>query len=207
MPDLYDSFAQLAASEIEAVHYRIRVTVRPSPIVIVAPHGGLIERGTSEAAAAIAANTFSLYCFEGLARRSQGASLHITSTRFDEPRAVRIIEASEVAIGVHGRKNREDEISVWVGGLDERLRDAIRCALEQAGFRAKAISDGHRLSGRDRANICNRGRRAAGVQLELPLALRLRIISDDRLRQDFGAAVREAIERGFCEADRTWKAI
>ena len=199
MPDLYDSFAQLAASEIEAVHYRIRVTVRSSPIVIVAPHGGLIERGTSEAAAAIAASKFSLYCFEGLARRSQGASLHITSTQFDEPQAVRIIEASEVAIGVHGRKNREDEISVWVGGLDERLRDAIRCALEQAGFRAKAIGDGHRLSGRDKANICNRGRRAAGVQLELPLALRLRIISDDTLQQDFGAAVREAIEGAFAK--------
>jgi phage replication-related protein YjqB (UPF0714/DUF867 family) len=200
MSDLYDCFAALAENETEEIHYRIRATMKPSPVVIVAPHGGWIERGTSEIAAEIAGDKFSLYCFESLERRSKGAGLHITSTRFDEPQAVRLVEASEVAVGVHGRKNRDDEMSVWVGGLNECLRDAIRDSLEQSGFKAKAIGDGHRLSGRDATNICNRGRRGAGVQLELPLALRLRIISDDPLRQDFGAAIREAIETGYCDA-------
>jgi phage replication-related protein YjqB (UPF0714/DUF867 family) len=202
MADVYDSFAKLAAAETEGVHYRIFKFERPSPVAIVAPHGGLIERGTSEIAAAIAAETFSLYCFEGL-ERIRGASLHITSTRFDEPRAIRIIEASEVAVGVHGRKNREDHGSVWVGGLDEGLRDAITHALEQAGFAAKAVGDGHRLAGRDPTNICNKGRRRAGVQLELPLTLRLQILSDALICKEFGNAVRDAILTEFCDADRT----
>jgi phage replication-related protein YjqB (UPF0714/DUF867 family) len=201
MPDLYDSFAALAASEMEGIHYRIRSARRTSPIVVVAPHGGLIERGTSETAEAIAGEAFSLYLFEGLARRQRGASLHITSTRFDEPRALEMIEASEVAIGVHGRKNRDDDASVWVGGLDEQLRDAISKALGQMGFKAKSVGAGHRLSGRDSANICNRGRRGAGVQLELPLALRLQILADDMLRHEFGATVRQAVAAEFFKAD------
>jgi len=48
----------------------------------------------------IAADVFSLYCFEGLV---SGRRLHITSARFDEPRALALVESSDIAIGVHGR--------------------------------------------------------------------------------------------------------
>ena len=167
MADRYDSFATLAANETEGLHYRIRIAQRPSPFVIVAPHGGLIERGTSEVAAAVAADRFSLYCFESLMLRAKGAGLHITSTRFDEPQALRLIAASEVAIGVHGRKDREDDASIWVGGLHAPLQNAIYDAVKQAGFAAKIAGEGHRLSGRDPANICKQRptgrRRPAGV--------------------------------------------
>lgn len=194
MPDRYDSFATLAANETEGVHYRIRITQRPSPFAIVAPHGGLIERGTSEAAAAIAADRFSLYCFESLTIRAKGKGLHITSTRFDEPQALRLVAASEVAIGVHGRKDGEDDASIWVGGLHAPLQNAIYEAVKQAGFTAKIVGHGHRLSGRDPANICNRGRRGAGVQLELPKTLRNAFTNESESRAAFAAAVREAIE-------------
>ncbi|MGA9599177.1 MAG: poly-gamma-glutamate hydrolase family protein [Methylocystis sp.] len=53
-PDLYNSFAELAAAETEGVHYQIRVIERASKIVVVAPHGGKIEPGSSETAALIA---------------------------------------------------------------------------------------------------------------------------------------------------------
>lgn len=201
MSDAYENFANLAAAEQEGVHYLIRTIDRGSPVTIAAPHGGLIERGTSEIAWSIAAESFSLYCFEGLERRTGGASLHITSTRFDEPQAVRMMEACEIVVGIHGRKNRDDEASVWVGGLAEGLRDAIQDALLAAGFMAKAIGDGHRLSGRDAANICNRGRRRAGVQLELPLTLRLRFLEDETQRMKFGSVVREALLAEFCDAE------
>jgi phage replication-related protein YjqB (UPF0714/DUF867 family) len=194
MADRYDSFATLAANEIEGVDYRICVTKRASPFAIVAPHGGLIERGTSEIAAAIAADRFSLYCFEGLRQPANGARLHITSTRFDEPRALALVSACEVAIGVHGRKDQGDDASIWVGGLHEILRNAICEALASAGFKAKAVGDGHRLAGRDPANICNRGRRGAGVQLELPKTLRMALY-EARDSAAFAAAVREALER------------
>lgn len=194
MADRYDSFVTLAANEIEGVDYRIHVDERASPFAIVAPHGGLIEPGTSEIAAAIAADRFSLYCFEGLTK-VDGRSLHITSTRFDEPRALALVSAAEVAIGVHGRKDQGDEASIWVGGLHENLRDAICEALASAGFKAKPVGDGHRLAGRDPANICNRGRCGAGVQLELPRALRLALDHEVSSRAALAATVRNALER------------
>ncbi|MFO1103824.1 MAG: poly-gamma-glutamate hydrolase family protein [Methylocystis sp.] len=194
MADRYDSFATLAANEIEGVDYRIRLDERASPIAIVAPHGGLIERGTSEIATAIAADRFSLYCFEGLTKVS-GKSLHITSTRFDEPRALALVSASAIAIGVHGRKDRGDDASIWVGGLHESLRDAICEALASAGFKAKPVGEGHRLAGRDPANICNRGRCGAGVQLELPRTFRVGLANEAGRCAALAASVREALER------------
>lgn len=193
MADQYESFAALAAREIEGEHYRIRVVRRPSLIAIVAPHGGFIEPGTSEAAIAIARESLSFYCFESLTLRARGDGLHITSTLFDEPQALRLVAASEVVIGVHGRKNGADEASIWVGGLHEPLRDAICAALLDSGFRAKPVGEGHPLAGRDPRNICNRGRRGAGVQLELPRALRISFSHDESRRYAFAEAVRAAL--------------
>jgi phage replication-related protein YjqB (UPF0714/DUF867 family) len=128
-------------------------------------------------------------------QRALGASLHIASTRFDEPRALRLVAASEMAIGVHGRIDGIDKASIWVGGLYESLRDAIRDALTNAGFKAKAVGEGHRLAGRDPANICNRCRRGAGVQLELPMTLRISLANDDSRRDLLANAVRSAVEQ------------
>jgi phage replication-related protein YjqB (UPF0714/DUF867 family) len=196
MVDRYDCFAALAAQEIEGVHYRIRIAARRSPIAVFAPHGGLIEPGTSEATLAIAEEIFSFYCFESLTLRAKGDGLHITSTRFDEPQALQLVQDCDVAIGVHGRKNGEDEASIWVGGLHEPLRDAIGAALMENGFRAKSVGAGHPLAGRDPGNICNRGRRGAGVQLELPRALRITFASEPGRRNAFAAAVRKALLGG-----------
>ena len=88
VPDKYASFALLAEAETEGTDYRIHTAPQPSPIVIIAPHGGAIEPGTSEIAAAIARNSYSLYCFEGLKPDRPHADLHITSERFDESRGV-----------------------------------------------------------------------------------------------------------------------
>lgn len=195
MSDQYDCFAALAAREVEGVHYRIRHAARSSPIAVVAPHGGWIEPGTSEATVAIAGDVHSFYCFESLTRRARGDGLHITSTRFDEPQAMQLVAASEIVIGVHGRKNGDDNASVWVGGLHEPLRDAISAALRDSGFLAKSVGEGHPLAGRDPANICNRGRRRAGVQLELPMALRIALANAEARRRAFAAAVRQALAR------------
>jgi phage replication-related protein YjqB (UPF0714/DUF867 family) len=203
MADQYDSFAALAAREIEGIHYRIKIATRPSPIAVVAPHGGFIEPGASEAAGAIAGESFSLYCFESLTLRAGGDGLHITSTRFDEPQALSLIAASQLVIGVHGRKNGADDASVWVGGLHETLRDAIRDALVTQGFRAKSVGDGHPLCGRDPANICNKGRLGAGVQLEIPRALRVAFAQESARRRDFAQAVRATLECRFTPSPAT----
>lgn len=193
MVDQYSNFAQLAAREVEGVHYRIHVVARPSPIAIVAPHGGWIEPGTSHVATAIAGADHSLYRFDSLARRTRETTMHITSTRFDEPRALALIAASDIVLAIHGRKNGDDNAAIWVGGRHGSLRDGIAAALTQSGFAAKPVGDGHPLSGRDPSNICNRGRFGAGVQIELPKALRLELLFARPKLALLARAVRAAI--------------
>jgi phage replication-related protein YjqB (UPF0714/DUF867 family) len=82
MVDKYANFQQLSAAERRGIDYRICAVCRDSRVAIIAPHGGKIERGTSDFARAIAGEDYNLYCFEGLRRRPL-RDLHITSAHFD----------------------------------------------------------------------------------------------------------------------------
>jgi hypothetical protein len=75
----YGSYAELARCELQGSDYRITACARPqSPVLIVAPHGGLIEIGTSEIAAAVAGDDYNLFSFEGLKPYGANRDLHIT---------------------------------------------------------------------------------------------------------------------------------
>jgi phage replication-related protein YjqB (UPF0714/DUF867 family) len=187
MADFYQCYADLAAAEPEGVHYRVRVVQRASRIVVLAPHGGRIEPGTSETAALIAAGDFSLYCFESLV---SGRQLHITSSRFDEPRGLALVAASDIPIAIHGRADHGDPGAIWMGGLHVALRDAVGFSLARAGF---AASNYHHMQGKHPNNICNRSRFGAGVQIELPRSLRNAFLRDADARLAFTAAVRGPI--------------
>ena len=164
--DKYQNFKELSAAERLNVDYRIRCCPVSVPVAIVAPHGGKIEKGTSAIAEAIAGQTYSLYCFEGL-KRSRNRNLHITSTHFDEPQCLKLISACDFVVTVHGCKGSDQTINL--GGLDDALRNAIRSKLEDAGFATGAHPKQLALSP---DNICNRGRRRKGVQLEVSNGLR-----------------------------------
>ena len=191
MADRYHSFAELAAHEKEGHDYRIRITPRESPVAIFAPHGGRIEPGTSEITAAIAADMFSFYCFEGLVPERPHTDLHITSDYFDEPQARALAAACNVVITIHGRWSTHGDVVTWIGGLDKTLGKAIATALEGSGFATQ--TENLRLSGEGPSNICNSGRTGKGVQLELPRDLRDELTTDDAKRADFVNAVRRAI--------------
>jgi phage replication-related protein YjqB (UPF0714/DUF867 family) len=121
--DKYGSFDELRRREREGLDFSIRVIRRDASVAIIAPHGGKIEPGTSEIAAAIAGDDYSLYCFEGLVKRPH-LDLHITSTNFREPQCVELVAACDQVIAVHGLNGKERHF-VEVGGLDTKLRDAI----------------------------------------------------------------------------------
>jgi phage replication-related protein YjqB (UPF0714/DUF867 family) len=194
MDDMYGSFTTLAAAETQGVHYRIVLADRGTSVVVLAPHGGSIEPGSSQIAEAIALEDYSLYCFEGLCPGRPHGDLHITSSRFDEPTALKLVTAAKTVIAVHGRVDRSDPKTVWMGGRDDVLRDAIASSLNASGF--PAIINGHPLLGRDGANICNRGTSRAGVQLEIPRTLR-DLLRCDRAKLDlFAGAVRESLAHG-----------
>jgi phage replication-related protein YjqB (UPF0714/DUF867 family) len=187
--DRYSNFDELRRAERKAIDYRICRVVRAGSVAVIAPHGGKIEPGTSEVAAAIAGEAHHLYSFEGLRRRPH-PDLHITSTNFDEPSCLELISSCDIVIAVHGLRGQDE--AVHVGGRDKRLRDAINRTLRDAGFKAKIVAIGsHAAVSRD--NICNQGRSGAGVQLELMKALRDALLKSPQKMVAFANSVHRAI--------------
>lgn len=165
--DHYRSFADLLAHEQEGISYQLVAEQRPGPYLIMAPHGGGIEPGTSEIAARIAGNEHSLFCFRGIKDTGNG-TLHITSTRYSLPKAREMVAQCQTVLSIHGCDDGE---AVQVGGLDQLLAERIRHGLEMAGFPAQMAEVGT-LAGADLLNITNAGHSGRGVQIEIPRQLR-----------------------------------
>jgi len=165
--DTYQNFRLLTDQESEGTDYCIR-TRRAGATLILAPHAGGIEPGTSELAEAIAGDECSFYLFEGI--KAQGNNvLHITSANFDEPTCLAMLGLAERVLTIHGEDS--DASVTFVGGLDTAGAARITKALASSGFAAEA-SDKPHLQGLAATNVCNRGRAGAGVQLELSKGLR-----------------------------------
>ena len=190
MVKAYRSFGELSGQEIEGQDYRIRTCLRNSPFLVMAPHGGKIEPGTTEIAEAIAGDDFSLYDFEGIKPDGNGA-LHIESHLFDEPRALEAVRGAKIVLTVHGQAGRVDEF-VMVGGLNTGLKSEIERELNRSGFRT--VEPPERLKAISGGNICNRRHSGKGVQLEVSRGLRDLLRADKGHLREFAEAIRRAIQ-------------
>lgn len=169
LADSYMGFRDLAKVQVEGTDYRVHVHPNTgSSIAVMAPHGGSIEQGTSEVARAIAGVDFNLYLFEGIRLAGNYAALHLTSHKFDEPRCLELLSHCDHVIAIHGC--RGDEQQALIGGLDEPLKVRVGKAIAELGIDTRL--QGHRFSATEPKNICNRGRRGVGVQIEMTMALR-----------------------------------
>lgn len=169
MADKYSNYEKLSASEKEGHDFAVSYDVpHNSRTLLLGPHAGGIEPGTSEIILAAAGNDIGYYLFEGLKSQNNGA-LHITSTNFDEPRGLELVQSSQWVVAIHGERS-EGEV-IYLGGRDKCISKALKKAFEDAGFHATAHED-PTLQGRAHTNICNRGETGAGVQLELSKGLR-----------------------------------
>jgi phage replication-related protein YjqB (UPF0714/DUF867 family) len=177
--DKYRNFQELSRIARSEIDYRIREHRRASPAVIIAPHGGKIEPGTAELAEAIAGSNYSFYCFEGL-KSAGNSDMHITSTNFDEPRCMALVSAADYVVALHGFGGTGSERLVYLGGLDLTLQHRIGEELKRRGFATANTGRAH-LGGLNPKNVCNRGRRGMGVQLEISRDLR------DEMMQSAGA--------------------
>lgn len=165
----YCSYAELARHEAQGRDYRVRAHRRAhSPLLIVAPHGGMIEVGTSEIANSVAGAEYSLFSFEGLKPHGANRDLHVTSHQFDHPDCLALAARSETVLAVHGCLG---ESLIHVGGLDSELTARLARHLRAAGFAVEAASE--KYPGRHPLNICNRGSREMGAQLEITYDLRV----------------------------------
>jgi phage replication-related protein YjqB (UPF0714/DUF867 family) len=166
----YRSYADLARAQVRDRDYRIVVERRSAaPVAVIAPHGGGIENGTSELARAIAGSDCNLYLFEGMRASRNYKALHLTSRYFDEPECLELIADCRYVVAVHGCAGLEP--SVLIGGLDGELRAALGEAIGAAGI--MVLTSGHRFPAVHPDNVCNRGARGRGVQLEVTEALRV----------------------------------
>jgi phage replication-related protein YjqB (UPF0714/DUF867 family) len=182
MNDRYDSFSALAREAPRQSWRRVCREVVTSSTLIIAPHGGDIEAGTSELAASVAGDDHNLYCFEGL-NTNCFRDLHVTSHRFDDPIVLDLAARAAIVVALHGCKG---DRSIFVGGRDGELVALLTGRLVEAGFPAR--SDNHAFPAINPDNICNRGSRGVGAQLELTRDLR-----GAELRPAIAQAIRGAI--------------
>lgn len=179
--DVYANFAELDAAEPNSYQISVRDiengNTTESTTLIFAPHGGGIESGSTEIADAIAdASTgadYDFYSFTGI-KPSNNATLHITSSNFDEPICEDIVEVSTRTIAIHGCATVNS--IVYVGGRDATLKAAIALALSNAGFTVSTNPPSY-LAGTSVHNICNRNSTGEGVQLEISKGLRLEMMT------------------------------
>ena len=165
--DKYSSFEELQDHETLDEDYTLSLRDAGSRVTIIAPHGGKIEPRTSDLARRIAGENYNFYCFEGI-KEKDNARLHITSHRFDEPRAIKLVSKSELVVAVHACTGTAGR--VHIGGLNKKLASMIARELQNRNI---GVSNDHpRFQGSNPANICNRGATGIGVQLEVTRDLR-----------------------------------
>jgi len=146
--------------------------------LLIAPHGGGIEPGSSEIMRAVAElGGWAWYEFAGFLRRGNKEALHIASTHFDEPTLRSMLPQAGFVVAFHGASEDREPL-VYVGGKwkvgRETVVESINAASGEHGIRAVDAIDhaAPHLQGLDDANVTNRGKRAAGVQLEFSRAAR-----------------------------------
>jgi phage replication-related protein YjqB (UPF0714/DUF867 family) len=188
----YSTYAELARNETAGLDYRLLACEVPgAPVLIAAPHGGMIEVGTSEIARLIAGREYSLFVFEGLKPYGTNRDLHITSHQFDHPACLAMAGRCESVLAIHGCVG---QARIHIGGLEDPLKHALAIHLQDAGFAIEL--DSPRYPGRHRLNICNRGARQQGAQLEITYDLR------SGASPDIARAVRAALSEWLAKKSR-----
>lgn len=169
----YISFEELRLDNWQGYDYDVFVLDRGSPLVLIAPHGGGIEPGTTEIVLAMAGNQYSCYIFNGI-RAQNNHMLHLASTNFDEPQCNELIDHAQMVLAVHGCSGMDD--TIYIGGLHTHFKKFLFYRLRNIGFNVQI--DGNRHAGSHPRNICNRGSSGRGIQLEISLGLRRQMFNE-----------------------------
>jgi phage replication-related protein YjqB (UPF0714/DUF867 family) len=177
MADNFANFAELSAAYVEGTDFTVKYDIKGSDFAVIAIHGGGIEVGSSELMYAIQASRPTWSWYEFNARLSSGNSvLHLTSTHFDDPRAIQVVEHVDRVVSVHGAAGTEPK--TLIGGLDVLAKDFVKKALEKRGFVVENATSDTGIAGQEPTNIANRSR-LGGVQLELTTKQRAMFFKDE----------------------------
>jgi len=161
--------------------------------LLIAPHGGGIEPGTSDIMRAVAeVGGWAWYEFAGFLRKGNKEALHISSTEFDEPTLIGMLPQTSFVLSFHGASETLEPL-VYVGGKwslgRQTMIASINSASNEHGLRAVdalEIAAAARLQGLDDSNITNRGKSGEGVQLEFSRGARNLLFPPDASREARG---------------------
>ena len=174
--DYYRSMTDLLKDTQEGKDWTKENTNRHSNVLIFAPHGGNIEKGTTELTKAIAnKGNYDYYVFNGT-RNKNNSQLHVTSTNYNDPDLINRNYNKDVSISIHGAGQAQGKNTVLIGGRDEQLIQLISKELSAFNFNVQR-SLGH-LAGIDTNNVVNYNKKGQGVQLELTPDLRKSFFSN-----------------------------
>lgn len=188
--DIYSNFEELSSNTVDNTDYEIKTTVTDSDVIVIAIHGGKIEKGTTELAAALSShNNFNFYSFIGK-KPKDNLTLHITSVKFDEPTALKMVSKSKTTLSIHGCSGLEE--FTYIGGLDSELGSKIKESLIKYDF--TVLDTPKRLAGKSPKNIVNKNISSKGVQLEISRGLRTQFLSSDNDKlKNYVLAISEAV--------------
>lgn len=179
MKENLSKFEQIQEKFIHNKDFQITVVNRNSPLIIFTPHGGGIERGTSELVRAIAGEEFSFYLFEGIMSKAcDSKKMRITSTKFDEPRGVKIISQHTTSLAIHGCKGRKKKI--FIGGRDKVFQQKLLMELKSKNY---PVEENAKYLGKNIKNICNRTKTNKGIQLEFTRGIRCKMFTNWETRK------------------------
>jgi phage replication-related protein YjqB (UPF0714/DUF867 family) len=161
--------------------------------LLIAPHGGGIEPGTSEIMRAVASlGGWAWYDFAGFLRQGNKEQLHIASTRFNEPTLMALLPQTKFVVAFHGADEMGSPLAC-IGGKWKRGREtliyAINAASKEHGLRAVDVTEGslaYHLRGLDDDNLTNRGKSGEGVQIEFSREARNLLFPPNASRESRG---------------------
>lgn len=185
-PDAYGDFYSFASSHYEGKDYEIEVRDISARCSALAIHGGNLEKGTDLLADKVAGGEMNFYAFRSLLKKDAWKA-HITSSRFNEPRAVFLSKKSDYSISFHGMA--ENGKKICVGGSALAFAEEMAQGLKSAGFDAQYPCS--RLPGRHPMNVVNLARNG-GVQLEISIKLLKELDKNPNKLLKFTEAARKA---------------
>jgi phage replication-related protein YjqB (UPF0714/DUF867 family) len=156
--------------------------------LLVAPHGGGVEPGTSEILRAVRdAGGWAWYEFAGFLRKGNKEALHITSTLFDESTLLGLLARTNFVLAIHGAAETDEQV-VYVGGNWDTGRATITEIINAAtaAHGIHVLEAPAHLRGREPTNLTNRGKFGQGIQLEFSRGARNLLFPPDCSREARG---------------------
>jgi len=158
--------------------------------IVMAIHGGGIEKGTSEIALAVAGyhpatlatsndglGLHDFWLFEGLLSSGNG-DLHVTASHYDEPIATELVKNARRCISLHGCTDAQAKGKIQLGGLDFEFRAIVLEELTAVGIDAE-ITTNPVLDGDLPGNIANLTKIGGCAQLEIGARERKKLFGTD----------------------------